>query len=234
MNRLIEKKFIHDNIKRSKAVAYVKKELAKAGVIDISIQRTTLATRIGITAENPGLIIGRKGKRIQELSEEVAKNLGIENPQIEVIDVQNPDLEPKIIARWIVRQLERGVKPKRSVQRALERVIHAGAVGVEIVIKGKIAGKGAQARKERAFKGYLKKTGNMVKAVRVAQEIAILKQGIIGVEVRIVPPDVMFSDKVDLAQLEKTAKAAKTEEEKPAEKPGETKDEKTEEPESTE
>lgn len=208
---LIERKFIEDMIRRIKVVNYVKKELEKAGVIDINIQRTTLATRIGITAENPGLIIGRKGRKIQELSEGAARDLNVENPQIEVLDVEAPDLEPRIIARWIVRQLERGIKPKRAVQRALERVISAGALGVEIVVKGKIIGKGAQARTERAFAGYLKKAGNMTKEVKVARERAVLKQGVVGVQVKIVPPKTVFADKIDLSVLEKREEKAEGE-----------------------
>ena len=84
---MIERKFIKESIKRLKTKEYVKKTLEKAGIVDVDIQRTTLNTRIGIVAERPGLVIGRKGSSIKELSEAVEKNLGIENPQVEVADV---------------------------------------------------------------------------------------------------------------------------------------------------
>lgn len=198
---MIEKKFIKDHIKRMTAKHYIKGELEKAGVVDVAIQRTTLATRIAVKAEKPGLIIGRKGKTVKDLSDAISKTLGIENPQIEVIDVQDQDLEPRVIARWIVRQLEKGVKPKRVIQMAVERVMRAGAIGVEITIKGKLQGKGAQARSESILKGYLKKAGDMTKLVKEAKERAVLKQGIIGVTVRIVPKGVVFSDKINLENL---------------------------------
>jgi small subunit ribosomal protein S3 len=198
---MIERKFINENIRMLKVVDYVRKELERAGIISVDIQRSTLATRIGIIAENPGLIIGRKGKTIQDLTAEIEKKLGIENPQIEVADVRNTSLEPRVIARWIARMLERGLKPKRVLQKAAERVMGAGAMGVEIIAKGKIQSKGAQARSERIMKGYVKKSGDSVKLIKEAFEKAILKQGIIGITVRIAPSDVIFPDKIDLKKF---------------------------------
>jgi len=204
----MERKFIKENTKIIKVENYVRKELERAGIIDVNIQRSTLATRIGIVAENPGLIIGRKGKTIQDLTTELEKKLGIENPQIEVTDVRIASLEPRIIARSITRMLERGLKPKRILQRAAERVMGAGAQGVEIIAKGKLHGKGAQARTERIMKGYVKKSGDSVKLIREVAERAHLKQGIIGVTVRIVPPDVIFTDKIDIKKFFEEQKAA--------------------------
>jgi len=216
---MIEKKFPKENIRMLKVVDYVRKELERAGIVEVDIQRSTLATRIGIIAENPGLIIGRKGKTIQDLTTEIEKKLGIENPQIEVADVKNTSLEPRVIARWIARMLERGLKPKRVLQKAAERVMGAGAIGVEIIAKGKIQGKGAQARSERIMKGYIKKSGDSVKLIREAFEKAILKQGIIGVTVRIAPAGAMFADKIDIKKL--LEEKPKAEEEKKPEIIGE-------------
>lgn len=229
---MIERKFIKENTRIMKVEDYVKQELAKAGIIDVDIQRSTLATRIGIVAENPGLIIGRKGKTIQDLTEDLQKKLGIDNPQIEVTDVRNASLEPRVIGRWISRMLERGLKPKRVLQKAADRVMGAGAQGVEIVAKGKIQGKGAQARSERLLKGYVKKSGDSVKLIKEAFEKANLKQGIIGITVRIVPPDVVFPDKIDIKkffeQAQKVEEVAKPPEilgEKAGEKVGNTEEE---------
>jgi len=211
---MIERKFINDARRRLIASDYIKKELEKAGIIDVDIQRTTLATRITLVAERPGIVIGRKGKNIQDLGDAIAKELGTENPQIEVIDVERASLEPAIISKWIARLLERNYKPKRVLQRGVSRVMDAGAMGVEISLKGKLMGKGAKARKESVLRGYLKKAGDSTKKVRYAHARAYLKQGIVGVSVRIVPPEVVFPDKIDIKKLleeRKMRAAAETE-----------------------
>lgn len=199
---MIERTFVDEAIKKLKAKEHIMANLEKAGVVDVNIQRTTLATRISVIAERPGLIIGRKGQTIRELSESVEKILGIENPQIEVVDVPNPALEPAVIAGWIKRALEKGLKPKKVIQRALEKVMSAGALGAEIYVKGKLAGKGAIARKERVAAGYMKKAGDTARKVKKVYTQALLKQGIIGIMVAIAPPDAMFTDKVAVKMLE--------------------------------
>lgn len=209
---MIEKKFIADSIKRVRAKDCIKKELGRAGISDVGIQRTTLATRITVTAENPGLIIGKKGRNIRELSASVEKILGIENPQIEVNEISDHNLEPSVIARWVGRMIERGLKPKRVIQRALDRIMSSGAMGGEVIIKGKIMGKGAKARKARVTAGYLKKAGDSTKYVREAKSRALLKQGIIGITVRIVPNDVVFPDKINIQKAFKTEPAEEVKE----------------------
>lgn len=198
---MIERKFLTDSMRRLITSEYIKKELDKAGIVDVDIQRTTLATRISLTAERPGLVIGRKGKNIQNLAEVIEKKLGIENPQIEVNDVEVTSLEPIIVAKWMARLLESNYKPKRVLQRAVSRVMDSGAMGVEISLKGKIMGKGSKARKDTILRGYLKKAGDSTKNVKVAHARANMKQGILGVTVKIVPPDVIFPDKVDVKKL---------------------------------
>lgn len=196
---MIEKKFIEESLKRQKAKEYIKKTLSKAGIIDVNIQRTTLNTRIIIAAERPGIVIGRKGKGILELTQTIENELGIQNPQIELADIGNPDLEPSVIARWIARMLERGYKSKRAMQRALFKIKKAGAMGAEIVIKGTMH-KGLKAKQERITFGYLKKAGDSVKHIKKANTQAKLKQGVLGITVSIVPPDVVFPDKIDIKQ----------------------------------
>ena len=192
---MIERKFIKESMKRLKTKEFVEKKLEKAGIIDVDIQRTTLSTRIGITAERPGLVIGRKGGGIKDLAEQIEKQIGIENPQIEVTDVSQPNLQPKVITNYIKRALERGNKPKRVAKAAISKIMKSGAMGAEVLIIG-TSGKGGRSRKEREFAGYMKKAGDSVKQIRVAKEQAKLKQGALGITVRIVPPDVIFPDKI--------------------------------------
>ena len=194
---MIERKFIQESIKRLKTKEYVKKALDKAGIVDVDIQRTTLNTRIGIIAERPGLVIGRRGESIKDLSDAIEKNLGIENPQVEVADVQRPNLEPIVIARVIRRMIERGTKPKKVIKTMAAKVMKSGAQGVEIIVDG-TQKRGDRSRKESIILGYLKKAGDSVKLIKVAKEQVVMKQGVMGITVKIVPPEVIFPDKVVL------------------------------------
>ena len=223
---MIERKFLKESIKRLKLQDYVKKELYRAGIVDVNIQRTTLATRIGVVAERPGLVIGRKGKTIKDLSESIKKELGIDNPQIEVVDVTNPSLEAMVIVRWIKRMLERGMKPKRMVKRAISRIMEAGATGAEIIVKGTVS-KGSKARKERAAAGYLKKAGEIVHKINEARDQAVLKQGVMGITVRIVRPDIIFPDKFkSVEEFKELVEKDLEGEVEPEEKPKDEKEEK--------
>ena len=192
---MIERKFIQDSIKRVKTRDYVKKALEKAGIVDVDIQRTTLNTRIQITAERPGLVIGKRGEGIKDISERIEKEIGIENPQIEVADVTRPNLEPSVIARAIKRMLERGTKGKKVIKTMVAKVMRSGAIGVEIIVDGSPS-RGNRSKKERVSAGYLKKAGDSVKLIREAKDIAVMKQGVLGITVRIVPPEVKFPDKI--------------------------------------
>jgi len=216
---MIEKKFLDESTKRIKTKEFIEKELSKAGIIDVVIQRTPISTRIGVVAERPGLVIGKKGKSIQDLAKAIEEKLGIDNPQIEVMDVTDPNQNPNVIARWIKRMLEKGMKPKRILSRATDRVMSSGAIGVEIVIKGSVA-KGGRSRKNRMAKGYLKKAGDPVKLVKKFQTQAVLKQGVMGITVQIVPKGTIFPDKINI-EIPETGLETITEETVPT--PEETK-----------
>lgn len=218
---MIERKFIAENLKKVNVEDYLRKELEKCGIISIDIQRTPLVTRIGIKAERPGLIIGKKGKNISDIAAMIERELAIEKPQIEVVDITNPSLEPAIIARWIAKSLEKGLNPRKVAQRGLRRVMDAGAMGCEILLSGKLSGKGAKAKHNRVAAGYMKKAGESVKNVLEGIVEAHLKQGIVGIKVRIVPPNVVFPDKVDLKKMFAKPEEAKAEEKPAEEKMGE-------------
>jgi len=198
---MIEKKFMTEAMKRLKIKEYLEKSLEKAGVVNVGIQRTTLATRIAIKALKPGLIIGRKGKNILELTESMERDLGIENPKIEVEEVRNPNLEPKLVVIRIIKALERGFKPKRIMKREAGKIIGSQAIGCEIILSGTWR-KGGKARSIRLARGYIKKAGDAVKLVDKGMGEAILKQGKIGIKVNIVPPGVVFPDKVKIEKPE--------------------------------
>ncbi|MBU5557815.1 MAG: 30S ribosomal protein S3 [Candidatus Aenigmatarchaeota archaeon] len=179
-----EKQFIIEAQKRAEIEEFLSKEFARAGYSHSEIARTPLAMRITVWAHKPGMIIGRGGKNIDALTTILKERFGIENPQLEVQEVQNPDLDPEIVAKQIAAALERGLKHKRIAHLAMQRVMDAGAAGVAIRIAGKLGGD--MSRVDKFSAGYLKYSGEpAARDVRTAYASAQVKLGTIGIQVRI-------------------------------------------------
>ncbi len=191
----IEKKFIESPIEKYRVMKFLEKELDKAGVANIEIQRTPVVTRISIEVLNPGRVIGRKGKTINTLTETLKTKFGLENPQISVVESRNPSLEPRLVAKKAAKYIEMGKKVRAVLHFLIRDTINSGAVGAEIVASGKIGAKGARAKSLRVAVGYIPKSGEPSRLVKEAHVAANTKSGIIGVLVRIAPPGTVFPDK---------------------------------------
>ncbi len=208
---MVEKKFIDEPIKKYKIMKFLEKDLSQAWIANIDIQRTPLATRITLETMNPGRVIGRKGKAINALTETLKSQFGVENPQINVVEVTQPYLEPRIVAKKASMYIERGKKVRAIMHYLLKEIMNAGAMGAEIVAAGKIGAKGARARTLRVYAGHIPKAGEPMHFVNQAHLNAITKSGIIGVLVRILPPGTKLPDKevTEEVALPKVVEAAK-------------------------
>jgi small subunit ribosomal protein S3 len=195
---MLERTFVQEGIKRVSLDEYFKRELSRAGYVGCEIQKTPVATRIVIRVERPGIVIGRKGSAIQAMTRNLEKEFKMENVQIKVEEVPVPELNPAIMARRIASSLERGLHYRRVMHWSIDKIMNAGAKGAEITVSGKLVGKGGKSRSERVSKGYLKKAGEPSKKVKEAKAQALRKAGVIGVLVRIVPPNVKFADKIKI------------------------------------
>jgi small subunit ribosomal protein S3 len=191
-----EKKFINDAIIKMNISRYLSKELSRAGFSRVEIQKTPMLTRITVFVLNPGRVIGRAGKTIDTVTDTIRKKFGIDNPQINVMEVQNRMLEPLLVAKGITERLERGINARKVIQSTLREIIQNGALGAEIVASGKLAAKGARAKSIRKSIGYIPKAGDISKLVREAAAVAYPKYGAIGVKVRLVPPGTVFQDRI--------------------------------------
>jgi len=159
-------------------------EFAKAGYSHSLIQRTPLSIRITVFAHKPGLIIGRGGRKIEAITRTLKEIFGFENPQLDVQEIENPDLDPHIVARRMASGIERGIKYKRIAHLALQRIMGAGAKGVAIRVSGKLSGE--MSRTEKFTDGYLKYSGEPAESmVGKAYAVANIKPGTIGIQVRI-------------------------------------------------
>jgi small subunit ribosomal protein S3 len=213
----IVKHFISESIKKTEIDEFLQKELARAGYGGVDISKTPLGMHIVIYAMRPGLVIGRGGGTIRELAKTLEEKFKVSNPQISVSEMEIPELNAYVVASRIASALQRGVHYRRSGYWALNQVMEAGALGVEIIISGKLRTDRSRYEKFRA--GYLPKCGEpSLKYMKKAEVQVQLKPGMLGVKVRIMPPDAVFPDKTKIVE---NLPEEETEEETPKEKAGE-------------
>ena len=198
------KHFIKEAIKKTSVDEYLMKKLEKAGYGGVTITKTPLGTQVVIHAMRPGLVIGRGGGIIKELVKELEEKFGLPNPQISVAEVEVPELNPYIMASRIAAALRRGIHYRRAGFWALNRIMEAGALGAEIIISGKLRTDRAKYEKFKA--GYLPKCGDpAVKYLRKAVLHVLLKPGVYGIKVCIMPPEAEFPDHIKIKEGEKVA-----------------------------
>ena len=179
-----EKQFIQKGARKVRLDEYLQGELEGAGYSHADIVRTPTSTKVVINAQRPGLVIGRGGSRIKELTSDVEHKFDIENPQIEVNEIEEPDANAQIVAQSMADWLEKGGRAKRVGYTYLRRIKEAGIVGAEIEITGKLSGN--RGRTEKFSFGYVKRCGNTSKDnVEQGYELARTKPGAIGVKVRL-------------------------------------------------
>jgi small subunit ribosomal protein S3 len=179
-----EKQFIEKGARKVRLDEFLADELEGAGYSHAEIERTPTSTKIVVHAQKPGLVIGRGGSRIQELTEDMEEAFDFENPQIEVNEIENPDADAKVVAKSIADWLEKGGHAKRVGYTYLRRMKEAGVIGAELEITGKLSGN--RGRTEKFSFGYVKRCGNTSKEnVQSGYELARTKPGAIGVKVRI-------------------------------------------------
>ncbi len=187
---------------------YIRDNLGKGKVSRVQIGYTPIGEKIIVSTHKPGLVIGRKGEKIQELTQYLKNNFKLENPQIDIDEILEPEFDAQLMADEIALSLERfgPLKFKVVAYRTLERIMKAGALGAEIRLNGKLPS--SRAKSWRFAQGYLKKTGEPSKVVDRAQSLAQTKPGIVGVKVSILSPHAKLIDKIKiddklLAQLRK-------------------------------
>ncbi|HLD59934.1 MAG TPA: 30S ribosomal protein S3 [Candidatus Bilamarchaeaceae archaeon] len=185
-------KFIEEDLNKYMLMKYLEQRLDEIGLANVDIQRTPLVTRITLEVLNPAKIIGRRGRLINELTDSIKSDFGIENPQVSVVEIKVPFLEPRIVAKKATKYIELGKKVRSVLHFMISEIMKAGALGAEIVAAGKIGAKGARAKTFRISKGHIPKAGEPTRLVREAHINANTRSGVIGILVRLVPPGTVF------------------------------------------
>jgi len=196
---MIERDFIAQKTKEYYIKKYIEEKLKGVGISSIKLKKIPLGEKIIIQANRPSLIVGSKGSNIKSLTKTLKRDFKLENPQIEINEVKNIFLDANLVAERIASSLERfGSQRFKGIgHKTIENVLNAGAIGVELIISGKIPG--ARAKSWRFYQGYLKKCGDVAfSGVRKAQKAALLKSGIIGIKVAIMPPDLVLPDNIEI------------------------------------
>ncbi len=198
---MIERKFVLQKIKEFEVQEFIAKNLKNVGHSHTKMVKTPLGEKIIIYASRPGLIVGRGGQNIKQLTKNLKKKFNFENPQIEINEVGDINLDANVVAERIVDSLERfGAEKFKAIgHKVMGNVMDAGALGIEIIISGKIPG--SRAKNWRFYSGYLKKCGD-ISLIGVDKSVgqALLKKGVIGVKVSIMPPETELPDKIELIE----------------------------------
>jgi len=192
---------------------FLEKSLTEAGYGGVDITTSPLGTRITLFVQRPGLVIGRRGMGIRDLTEKLEKKFGLPNPQISVVEEEVPELNPRIMCSRIAQTVVRGTAFRRAAIWAMNSMMNAGALGVEITISGKL--RSERAHFEKYVAGVVPKSGETAdRIVRRATTDVLLKMGLFGVKVNIA---IKNSIAPDIELIEPNAPAgSETGEEKPA------------------
>ncbi|WP_049900883.1 30S ribosomal protein S3 [Halococcus agarilyticus] len=188
-----EQTFIEDGMQRTQIDEFFGDELERAGYGGMDLAKTPMGTQIVLRAEKPGMVIGKGGKNIRKITTQLEERFDLDDPQIDVQEVDEPDLNAQIVADRLGNALERGWYFRKAGHTTIDRIMDAGARGAEITLNGKVTG--ARSRNEKFNRGYIKHNGEPAQSiVDRGDGVAVMKLGTIGVTVRIIPPDAELPD----------------------------------------
>lgn len=198
---MMERELVAQRLKEFEVQEFMSRNLTNVGHSHTVMKKTPLGEKVVIFASRPGLIVGRRGLNIKELTIKLKDEFKLENPQIEISEVMDQNLDADIVAEKIALSLERfGSQRFKGIgHKMMEQVMASGARGIEILLSGKLPS--ARARTWRFYLGYLKKSGDFALTnVRKAYRAAQLKSGTIGIQVRIMPKDLRLPDDVRILE----------------------------------
>jgi small subunit ribosomal protein S3 len=190
-----ERKVIQEATRRVLLKDYLVQESARAGFGGLDIQRTPMGTRVTLICERPGILIGRRGELIKQLTQDIQSRFQLDNPQIEVQEERQPALNAQLMAEKLAATLERGWHFRRAGHSTVRRIMESGARGCQVILSGKLTGE--RHRTERFKAGTIKYCGEAaLYQIQKGFYPARLKPGVIGVNVWIMRPNVRLPDEV--------------------------------------
>ena len=163
---------------------YLSSTLTDAGYGGAEVQKTPIGTKITLFVMRPGLVIGRKGSGIRDLTTRLEQQFNLQNAQVSVTEVTKPELNPHIMANRIAQLIERGTAFRRASLWTINTIMGAGAMGVEITVSGKLRGERAHFEKHSA--GIIPKSGKIAdEVVKSSTNSLLTKMGLVGIKLKI-------------------------------------------------
>lgn len=172
--------------------ALVESQVKNAGISDVTIERLENQINVRIKTAKPGIIIGKKGERVNQLRDSLKKLTDARVAKVDVIEVSQPDSDPAIIAQSIASQLERRISHKRAMKLAALRAMKSGAQGIKIAVSGRLAGSD-MSRKDQVIMGRVPRQ-TLRADIDYAQAEALTTYSKIGVKVWIYRGEVLPGD----------------------------------------
>ena len=178
------KNVIKDNYNMVLLKDYLRSKIKDAGFSNVEVSKTPTGTRVVLHVTRPGIVIGRKGTGIKELTEKLETEYGLKNPQIAVEEITKPELSPEVMWNRMASHLERGTAFRRATMWTIQQIMEGGAMGTEITISGKL--RGDRSAFEKHSQGILPRAGHHADVI-VSEDIAHVEtpMGLIGVRIRI-------------------------------------------------
>ena len=178
------KNVIKDNYNMMLLNDFLREEIKEAGFHKVEVSKTPSGTKIMLHVTRPGIVIGRKGVGIKQLTEKVESDFGFKSPQISVEEIPKAELSPNVMCNRLAAHIERGTAFRRATMWTLNQIMEAGAMGVQITISGKL--RGDRSAFEKHTQGILPRAGNYAKNI-VSEDVTHTKtpMGLIGIKIRI-------------------------------------------------
>jgi small subunit ribosomal protein S3 len=159
---------------------YLNARLAKASISKIIIERTLKLITITVHTSRPGIIIGKGGQEVDKLKEEL-KKITSKEVQINIFEIKRPELDAKIVAINIARQIEGKVAYRRAVKMAIASTMRMGAEGIKVLVSGRL--NGAEMARSEMYKDGRTPLHTLRADIDYALAEALTKTGLIGVKV---------------------------------------------------
>jgi small subunit ribosomal protein S3 len=129
--------FLHGDLRVRK---YVKDKLKQAAVSKIVIERAWNSLRVTIHTARPGVVIGRKGSAIEEMTDEISRMVGGKAVKIDITEIKTPEIDAQLVSENVALQMERRISFRRAMKKSIQTAMDLGALGIKIRCAGRLGG----------------------------------------------------------------------------------------------